>query len=202
MNKVYFSSTKALENEQIFWHFYKNSKRQAKIDKLVNIADKRLCLLSGILLDFGLKECGILDYNLIYNDFGKPYLADNSVFFSISHSGDYALCAISSKEVGCDIEIIKDNNIDIAKEFFNKLEFQKIQNSKNPKLEFYNLWCQKESYLKALGIGLNDGLDFTLNDEIFIKNQKYYIQDLNIDKAYKSVLCSAFKKCELIKLKF
>ncbi len=112
------------------------------------------------------------------------------------------MCAISNKEVGCDIEIIKNDNLDIAKEFFNKLEFQKIQNSKNSKVEFYTLWCQKESYLKALGTGLNGGLDFILNDEIFIKNEKYYIQNLDIHKAYKSAICSAFKDYELIKLKF
>lgn len=40
------------------------------------------------------------------NKFGKPE-CDNGLCFNISHSGSYALFALSESEVGCDIEEIR-----------------------------------------------------------------------------------------------
>lgn len=195
MNIVYFSSILALSDE-LYNKFYKITKRKSKIDKLLKIDDKKRSLLAGILLDFALKERGIFSYELYYNDFGKPFLAGIPLFFSLSHSGDFVLCALSDKCVGADIELVKGDNTDIARHFFSKDEFSKITSND----DFFELWCKKESYLKALGTGLSAGLDTQLNDEILINKQKYYIQQLQIHKAYKAALCSAYKAYELRKI--
>ena len=57
----------------------------------------------------------ILKENNIYADFncdslGKLYLKNNELFFNISHSHDYFAIAISSNEIGVDIEKIRFYN--------------------------------------------------------------------------------------------
>ena len=46
-------------------------------------------------------------FELSYNENGKPEL--DFCFFSISHSGNYAVCAVAETPVGIDIEIPEDS---------------------------------------------------------------------------------------------
>lgn len=203
MNKIYFINAKCLKNDKIFTYFYTKSHRKDKISKLLRKQDKQLSLLAETLLNFGLKRLGIIEYSIYYNNFGKPFLKGLPFYFSLSHSKNFVLCAISDKYVGCDIEYIDTENlniINIAKKFFSNVEFQRIQSSKNRILEFYDIWTKKESYIKMIGIGLNAGINFSLNNEIIINNEKYYIQNLKINDNYKSAICSAFKNYNLIEV--
>ncbi len=54
------------------------------------------------------------DYIIMYTEYGKPYFVKKNEsqdiwvpHFSISHCKEYAACAISKREIGCDIERIK-----------------------------------------------------------------------------------------------
>lgn len=65
--------------------------------------------LSGeALVRFALKECWNLSpetYRIARGEKGKPFIVGvENVFFNISHSGDYVVCAVSDREVGIDIE--------------------------------------------------------------------------------------------------
>ena len=42
------------------------------------------------------------------NENGKPIV--EGICFNLSHSGDYVICAVSERPVGCDIEQIKEEN--------------------------------------------------------------------------------------------
>ncbi len=85
------------------------------------------------------------------NPHGKPYLTDYPLHISISHSGDYAVCAVSDTEVGIDIQKIRKADFRIAKRYFTSEECEYIGNDN---LRFFELWAKKESYLKAIGTGL------------------------------------------------
>ena len=86
------------------------------------------------------------------NEHGKPYLSDYpGLFLSVSHSGDYAVCAASDTEVGIDIQKIRSANFRIAKRYFTKEECNYIGDNT---LNFFDLWSRKESYVKAVGTGL------------------------------------------------
>ncbi len=57
------------------------------------------CLLRSI---WGVKPS---DYCILRGAHGKPYVsAAIPVFFNLSHSGDYVVCAVGGEEVGIDIE--------------------------------------------------------------------------------------------------
>ena len=95
---------------------------------------------------------------------GKPYFQDRSLpRFSISHSGEYVVCALSKHEVGCDIQIMEgkdsDRTLKIGKRFFSEREFLDMERAEDPQDYFYRIWTIKESYIKALGEGLSLPLD-------------------------------------------
>ncbi len=98
------------------------------------------------------------------NSHGKPYLSDfPNLHISISHSGDYAVCAVSDTEVGIDIQKIKEANFRIADRYFTIEEREYI--GEDTRL-FFDLWSRKESYVKATGTGLTVPLNSfsTLHD--------------------------------------
>lgn len=84
----------------------------------------------------------------------KPYLPE--IHFNISHSGDYVVIAISKKNVGIDVELIKDHfdHELLAEVCFTSNERKLITNLE----DFYTFWTRKEAILKASGEGLIDDL--------------------------------------------
>ena len=102
---------------------------------------------------------------------GKPHLAQ-SIFgqakmprldFNWSHSGDYALVAISRDgAVGVDIERHGKNlrTLDLARRFFAPSETEALASFAPDARDraFIGLWCAKEAVLKAAGEGLSFGL--------------------------------------------
>lgn len=93
---------------------------------------------------------------------GKPYLKGiQSVHFNITHSGNRVACAVSSSEVGIDIEHHRRVNFNVAERFFSPAEFRDLMEmEENARQEyFFRLWTIKESYLKAIGSGLTRTLN-------------------------------------------
>ena len=89
---------------------------------------------------------------------GKPYLvSEPGVHFSLSHSADWAVCAVSDRPVGVDIERCEPGRRDVAARFFHKEEVRYL-NSLLPSMReqaFYKLWTLKESFVKTTGRGLD-----------------------------------------------
>ena len=91
-------------------------------------------------------------------DGGKPYLvSEPGIHFSLSHSGDWAVCALSDHPVGVDIERCEPGRRDIASRFFHREEVRYL-NTVLPSARddaFYKLWTLKESFVKSTGRGLD-----------------------------------------------
>lgn len=125
-----------------------------------------------------LKSINITNYKIIYNEFGKPYLANNPIYFSISHDKNVCAIAISNKNIGIDIEALTYQSTVISK-YFNESEQTKLMNSNKKEYDFTKIWVMKESYIKMLGIGLEYGLKnvdtFKIKNMIDIKRYKNYI---------------------------
>ena len=125
-------------------------------------------LLAKVLAKYNIKD------EIIHNEYGKPYLKNNELYFSLSNSKCCSVCVISDKEIGVDIEhiTIKDR---VLKRICTEEEFKTIHNAD----DFTRLWVKKESYVKYLGIGIGYGLKNV--DTIHLKNIKvkkykdYYI---------------------------
>lgn len=114
---------------------------------------------------------------------GKPYLKDSNIHFNISHSHEYAVCAVGSKELGIDIQYHKTPDIErVAKRVLTPHEWKSFQNSQNKSQYFYDRWTEKESYLKYTGAGIRSDLRTLMIDKV--------IQPVFIAKDYSATLCT------------
>ncbi len=117
---------------------------------------------------------------LTYLCYGKPYLADGSFYFSLSHSGDYVVCVVSDHEVGVDLEQLKPVNLRIADKILNDVEskvFLQLSEEQRPE-ELIRLWTRKEAVAKCLGGGIFRDVKELPMDDFVITTEKidgYYL---------------------------
>ncbi|MBS0172292.1 MAG: 4'-phosphopantetheinyl transferase superfamily protein [Nitrospira sp.] len=100
---------------------------------------------------------------------GKPALdvsdgGTRVMQFSLSHSGPYALAAVSTgRAVGADVEVRRADihALKLAQRFFAPSESRLIANAEGELQQqlFYRFWTAKEAYVKGRGVGLSLGLD-------------------------------------------
>lgn len=177
-------------------------KRKLNILKFKNSDDKKRSLIAELLIRKAANEklnIPLDKVKISYNPYGRPYIDNVRHFkFNISHSSDFIVIATGKYCVGIDIEKIKATNEDIAKRFFTKNECNYIDSfntEKEKAYAFYKIWTLKESYIKALGKGLNiplNSFDFDIKgDDIVVKNnqQKYKFSTTQIYD-YVLSLCS------------
>lgn len=91
---------------------------------------------------------GVKRQDLLYGEHGKPFLKNNSVFFSISHTDELTAVAVSDTPVGLDVEYTKKQRNYTA--VFNRLSPQEQAEIKND-TGFFAHWTVKESYVKYCG---------------------------------------------------
>ncbi|MCR5250435.1 MAG: 4'-phosphopantetheinyl transferase superfamily protein [Lachnospiraceae bacterium] len=174
MAEIYMASTKLLEDA-------KNARealdgvdplRREQAGRVADVRKRAQILTAGLLLQHGAREHlgdsapeGI--YRVEKNGEGQPFFPDlPEVHFSLSHSGDMALVAVSDVKVGADIQEWRELKADIAGRFFHPAEkeyLEKLAVAESEK-DFFALWCLKESYIKFAGgkpLLSIDELDFT-----------------------------------------
>lgn len=114
----------------------------------------RRCTVSDLLAE--LAEPLSLTYR--YGEKGKPYLENLPLFFSLSHSGEYVLCAVSRRELGADIQKIQPaDELKLAKRFFSESECRILEGCESHRERqrlFFGFWTRKEAYGKLTGEGL------------------------------------------------
>lgn len=118
---------------------------------------------TGWLLQYALKEAGIDPKKAIFteNEHGKPLLANTpDVHFSLSHGGNWAVCALSDTPLGVDVELPRCT-MKIARRYFQEEELEYLSHlSELQQRDALNrLWTGKEAFIKALGVGLSQSLD-------------------------------------------
>lgn len=98
-----------------------------------------------------LKNVGYTDFDLIYDEFGKPHLK-NGKFISITHSFTFTAIIISDDlPVGIDIEKQRDKILKIAHKFTPIEEYNTIANVAAKISKLTIVWGAKESLYKIYG---------------------------------------------------
>ena len=174
MINIIYEDVSAYENKELFYELYSKMPdyRKSRTDSLKLDKDKRLSLGAGVLLCRALSAAGFdgSELNISYGEHGKPYFPEISdkFQFSLSHSGNMAMCAFSYSDdgkavpVGCDIELVRKTDIKIAKRFFAPEEYERIisLSDENERADlFFRYWTLKESFIKLTGKGLSTPLD-------------------------------------------
>lgn len=122
--------------------------------------DDQLRSLCGDLLVLkALAACALIPptpLQYAVSEHGKPFLPEFPGFhFNVSHSGDWVLCATGHVPVGIDIQQERPVKPSLFRAlapqeqaFLHTLSDTELQSA------FFDLWCLKEAYCKATGMGL------------------------------------------------
>ncbi len=133
-----------------------------KLSQLRSPTLRKQMIAAELLLMRGMRRTGYsaeFPLHILTNQFGKPYIPDSAVHFSISHSGERVCCALSDHEIGLDVQEIVEPREAMLRRCFSEREQQFVRESDRPAAVFTRLWCLKESYVKATGLGLSHRLD-------------------------------------------
>ena len=204
---TYFIDVTQFDNETLFRDRLNllSPYRQQKIALLKHEKDKYRSLGAGIALDHALETYGLSEKSIEYEfgEWGKPTLKYHpNIHFSLSHSGDYAICSIGDKAMGNDIELIKQGRLKVADRFFAKEELvwmYAVKDEEEVTQRMFRIWTMKESFLKATGKGISLPLgDFAVivdeeNRKIRVKhtfNAKYYhMKEYSEIPGYRVAVC-------------
>jgi phosphopantetheinyl transferase len=93
-----------------------------------------------------LQNIGYSDFDLFYDEYGKPHLHDGR-HISISHSNDFSAVVISNEILGLDIEQIKEKNLKIAPRFMEMHHLENLEHEDKLKKATV-IWGIKESIFK------------------------------------------------------
>ncbi|NGZ89971.1 4'-phosphopantetheinyl transferase family protein [Psychroflexus maritimus] len=125
-----------------------------------------------------LKEFGYTDYDLFYNEYGKPHLKDGNQI-SITHSFEFTAVIVSNVRVGIDIEKQRDKIVKIAPKFTPLEEYESLEGDNLIK-KLTIVWGAKESLYKLYGkqglLFLHDIFvtDFNLSEQTTTASVTYY----------------------------
>ncbi|MBR3779734.1 MAG: 4'-phosphopantetheinyl transferase superfamily protein [Clostridia bacterium] len=167
------------EKEFREWFGAMSEKKKEAVRKLLVPQKQKLKIAADHICRKAISEfCGIpaQDIEFSVSEFGKPYIKGLNVHFNISHSGDCAVCAVSDKEIGVDIEKIRSINPETSKRFACENEQDYIDSHTDG---FFEIWTLKEAYFKCIGTGL--GAD--------IKTVSFEISESGISCSEKSFDC-------------
>ena len=165
-------------------------------------------LLGEALVRFALKKYWNLtseDYRIDRGEKGKHFIVGvENVFFNISHSGDYVVCAVSDREIGIDIEKRTKARMEVAGRFFHGEEVAQLKMLEEDKQDqlFFNYWSVKESFLKYIGTGLTRPLNsfivsFSGGDvSLFEGGNKLplYVHACPVDDGYACHVCCEYEE--------
>ena len=191
-----------------------SAEKRARLQKLRCRGEYERILLGDFLLRRVLSDVtGTAPEQLAFT-FGehqKPQLASRAdVQFNLSHSGEYAVCAVSEQPVGIDTEQPAEIAHSLAREFFHPDEAAFLDGLPETLYQeyFFRLWTLKEAYVKYLGTGLTTALDsfsFVGKDQIFYTHPfapaLYFAQfRLPEGAGYFVSVCGGVRLCEVCTL--
>lgn len=86
---------------------------------------------------------------------GKPWFPERpELHFSLSHSGEMALCALGEKALGADIEVVRPRSPGLPRYALSDREYDWFLGRGERWEDFYTLWTMKEARVKCTGEGL------------------------------------------------
>ena len=123
-----------------------------------------------------LKKAGV-DYSsekIVYGEYGKPYFENlPNIHYNISHAEGIIACYVGRFEAGIDAEPVRKYRPNVVKRVFSEAEKEMLERSDEKDLLFCKLWTLKESYVKAIGIGVSypmKNIEFSFENGIVKSN--------------------------------
>lgn len=154
--------------------------KAAKLAKTRQRKDRLRSVLADALARQMLSEalgCTTAQVEFVYNENGKPMLANGALHFSITHSEDLVAVAVADRPIGIDMEKIREILPRTAKKYFcpeerkylfghdaHDVDYDAVP-APDVLVRFFEIWTAKEAYIKACGEGL--GMLRSINSRAF-----------------------------------
>lgn len=150
-------------SDTIFAISYVSKERQAQISRIKYESGKMLSLYAALLTRKALCELLNLPNEALQfskTPEGKPYCTNSTnIHFNYSHTNGRILLAVSDREVGADVELIKNYPTKVANKVCHEAELKYINESGTScESRFFKVWTRKEAYAKFMGTGLTFNL--------------------------------------------
>lgn len=134
--------------------------------------------------------------------YGKPYLSNcTDFFYSLSHSGDWVICAVDDIETGADIQEVGAPKLAVAKRFYSDEEYRRLlqyaSEMDRQTMDLYRIWAAKESCVKFTGRGIGAGIQRYVTDSAYThiydieENNLYFIRLYEEIQGYIICVCSS-----------
>lgn len=168
-----------------YWYNLMSENKKSRVDKYRFDDAKKRTVFGEMLARKAIADLCKVDIQTVEIEAQKnqkPYAKGIDVHFSISHSKDVVVCAVSDKPIGIDVEKIRPINLSVAKrvctddellEVFGRVpkddDFGYTDNTQ-VLTRFFKQWCAKEAYVKCSGKGLSSGLEHTPENKSFVQD--------------------------------
>ena len=127
------------------------------------------------------KECP----EILVTDRGKPYFAEGTLHFSISHTKSHVFCVLSERPVGMDAEEMdRAVNLRLAEKILSPTERIQFEQAQDKQAALLKLWVLKEAAVKLSGEGLRgypNHTDFDPEDPRVKMIDEHYVAILEED---------------------
>ncbi|MNS29344.1 holo-(acyl carrier protein) synthase 2 [compost metagenome] len=191
---------------ELFGQVLLNETNRIRLDGMKSTMHQRAFLSVRKLF----QEVGYTDFDLYYDEFGKPHLHDGK-HISITHSHQFSAIIISDETVGIDIELQREKITRIADKFVNEAELARLKNTSSQDYikKLTVKWGAKEAIFKIRnekGISFKDHIKvgtFEINDtqtnaelhfDGLIKDFKIYFEEIDSSDSEHFTLVYAFEK--------
>ena len=143
------------DTEWLFDNVQLNEKSISRLETMSSVEHKKGFLAVRMLL----QHIGFTDFDLFYDEFGKPHLKDkrqkvkdksfesNTKHISISHSHEFSCICISNQCIGIDLEKRKEKTLKIAPRFMDVSHLELLSES-DKIAKSTVVWGVKESVFK------------------------------------------------------
>ena len=131
---------------------------------------QRLCVLAYQLLKQGLREVYGITENPVfeYGEHGKPSIIGHpEIHFNLSHCKETAVCVVSDRPVGVDVESIREYKASLVRYTMNDEETREIESAEHPALAFIRLWTMKEAAMKLIGTGISNDMKSVIDHQLY-----------------------------------
>ena len=169
--------------------------RKEKAARYRRREDAALSLGVELLLRYAYAQAGMpFPECFITSAYGKPFGGELS--FNLSHSGEWALCAVANGEVGCDVEKIDPAHLRVAERFYSATENEQLAAADNEEervLRFFRMWTLKESFIKAADTHVDPMLSepaVILGEPSRIKGEPAIVAEYTDIPGYACAMCS------------
>lgn len=152
MLKIYYSDISSLKTEG---DYPLSAYRRERLSGITDELSRTQAVGAELLLVYAAVKLGYTaPLDIAAGKDGKPYVADGSFCFNLSHSGSYAACAVSDRPVGIDIQTVVSCSNGVARRCFSEAELHELESAPDKDAAFTRLWARMESRAKLSGMGI------------------------------------------------